>query len=578
MIGKAGKLAVIVIVLVSLDCVSSISNSAKLQSRWKNRKHNFGSGVVRASVTYDEGTKKFQFHGNNFPVSEKYAAHGEFEDMRYTFGWTFLTVDTDEGYADYIQAYAAGLAEGYLTQAITAQHWNNTIDGYCTPDASSAYCQRLKTYLDTNFNTFIRNSISLYAKTDPYWHQVELFLYQLSGLTDGLNNKTGTPRTDVDLFGYLMFQIDGDLEDLEVALNKPEKERKKILGSGSCSALIKLLPNNTDLYVAQDTWNNYGSMLRVIKRYLFKYHQLDAPNSPLIPGNEMLFSSYPGSLMSGDDFYLLGSNITSIETTIGNSNPDLIKYIQPMGTVLEGIRSQVANRLATDGLSWGKVFAKYNSGTYNNEWMIVDYNKFTPGQQKLNPGLLVVLEQIPNIVAYSDLTDVLAQQTYWASYNSPYYGEIFNASGAQALVDKYGDWFTYDKTPRAQIFKRDHTKVVDMKSMQALMRYNDYQHDELSKCNCTPPYSAENAISARSDLNPKSGTYPFSALGHRSHGGTDMKLVNYRMVHQFMIMAQSGPTHTNQPPFSWKTSDFADTVRHEGHPDVFDFEALTTNW
>jgi len=72
-----------------------------------------------------------------------------------------------------------------------------------------------------------------------------------------------------------MFQIDGDLEDLEVALNKPEKERKKILGSGSCSALIKLLPNNTDLYVAQDTWNNYGSMLRVIKRYLFKYHQLD---------------------------------------------------------------------------------------------------------------------------------------------------------------------------------------------------------------------------------------------------------------------------------------------------------------
>jgi len=86
MIGKAGKLAVIVIVLVSLDCVSSISNSAKLQSRWKNRKHNFGSGVVRASVTYDEGTKKFQFHGNNFPVSEKYAAHGEFEDMRYTFG------------------------------------------------------------------------------------------------------------------------------------------------------------------------------------------------------------------------------------------------------------------------------------------------------------------------------------------------------------------------------------------------------------------------------------------------------------------------------------------------------------
>ena len=46
----------------------------------------------------------------------------------------------------------------------------------------------------------------------------------------------------------------------------------------------------------------------------------------------------------------------------------------------------------------------------------------------------------------------------------------------------------------------------------------------MSKCNCTPLYSAENAISARSDLNPKSGSYPFGALGHRSHGGTDMKV------------------------------------------------------
>ena len=55
-------------------------------------------------------------------------------------------------------------------------------------------------------------------------------------------------------------------------------------------------------------------------------------------------------------------------------------------------------------------------------------------------------------------------------------------------------------------------------------RYNDFTHDPLSRCNCTPPYSGENAISARSDLNPASGTYPFGALGHRLHGGVDMKV------------------------------------------------------
>ena len=55
-------------------------------------------------------------------------------------------------------------------------------------------------------------------------------------------------------------------------------------------------------------------------------------------------------------------------------------------------------------------------------------------------------------------------------------------------------------------------------------RYNDYKHDPMSACNCTPPYSAENAISARCDLNPANGTYPFDSLGHRSHGGIDSKV------------------------------------------------------
>ena len=57
--------------------------------------------------------------------------------------------------------------------------------------------------------------------------------------------------------------------------------------------------------------------------------------------------------------------------------------------------------------------------------------------------------------------------------------------------------------------------------------YNNFQHDPLSRCNCTPPYSAENAISCRDDLNPANGTYAFGALGHRPHVGTDMKVFLY---------------------------------------------------
>lgn len=47
----------------------------------------------------------------------------------------------------------------------------------------------------------------------------------------------------------------------------------------------------------------------------------------------------------------------------------------------------------------------------------------------------------------------------------------FNASGLQALVAQYGDWFSYDKNPRAQIFQRNQSLVWDVDSMIRLMRW-----------------------------------------------------------------------------------------------------------
>jgi hypothetical protein len=55
--------------------------------------------------------------------------------------------------------------------------------------------------------------------------------------------------------------------------------------------------------------------------------------------------------------------------------------------------------------------------------------------------------------------------------------------------------------------------------------YNDFLHDPLSLCKtCDPQPNGENAISARSDLNPANGSYPFQALHQRSHGGIDVKV------------------------------------------------------
>ncbi len=51
--------------------------------------------------------------------------------------------------------------------------------------------------------------------------------------------------------------------------------------------------------------------------------------------------------------------------------------------------------------------------------MVLDYNKFTPGQPVV-PETLWVLEQLPGMVQMADLSLYLKQNGYWASYNIPY--------------------------------------------------------------------------------------------------------------------------------------------------------------
>lgn len=55
------------------------------------------------------------------------------------------------------------------------------------------------------------------------------------------------------------------------------------------------------------------------------------------------------------------------------------------------------------------------------------------------PELLYVIEQMPGYIRAQDQTDLLLREGYWASYNRPFYPEIFNISGHDKLVKKYGD-------------------------------------------------------------------------------------------------------------------------------------------
>jgi hypothetical protein len=73
-------------------------------------------------------------------------------------------------------------------------------------------------------------------------------------------------------------------------------------------------------------------MLRVQKRYIFPYKVLPHSNDT-VPGHAITFSSYPGTIQSGDDFYVTSAGLATLETTTGNSNHSLWQYVKPEGQV-----------------------------------------------------------------------------------------------------------------------------------------------------------------------------------------------------------------------------------------------------
>lgn len=75
-------------------------------------------------------------------------------------------------------------------------------------------------------------------------------------------------------------------------------------------------------------------MLRILKKYILPFRRTGASEpQDTNPGHTVSFSSYPGLLSSGDDYYILSSGLVTLETTIGNGNPALWKNVTATGEV-----------------------------------------------------------------------------------------------------------------------------------------------------------------------------------------------------------------------------------------------------
>jgi len=428
--------------------------------------------------------------------------------------------------------------------------WRSFSQGQNFPSA-------LLNFVKTNMK-WVRTQVTTSKEHIEYWQQVHLVLRQFDGLLQGYNEHAPKEEQFSEI-SFLLYQITWEIGDIYASLNLTNSKKSAgaypFMEDAHCSALIKPSEDGMELLSSHVTWTGFSNMLRVYKHYTTPF------NSASTKAITASFSSFPGNLPSGDDWYITSANLVIIETTNGVMNTSLYTKYTTTQTVPYWIRVIVANRMAETGREWLDFFGLYNSGTYNNQWMVVDYKLFTPGKP-LRPGTLYVGEQIPGYLVSEDVTHVVTSKGYWASYNIPYFPFVYDISGYPAYYKKYGNAYSYSECARAQIFRRDEHTVSNLDSLKMLMRYNEWQTDPLAL------KDACRGISARCDLNPP---WVVNSLnGYVAFGAIDCKVTDSTLVKKLESEAVSGPTWESQPPFAW-TNEWKN-VPHYGQPLLFAFQ------
>ena len=527
----------------------------------------YPGGRTRGSV-YFTAPSSFTFAPGVLDATA--AAWGASTDMLGTAsGFGQLTITTGGApLADAVQMYAAGFLEASLTAARISSHYVNVGAWIRSQFKGGAIPQKIVDFFTTQ-DAWARANVASNASS-PIWRATGLVTAQLDGLVAGYAAAaaaSGGALPALDVFAFQQMNAIGDFLDLIPALSLSEDSwdwanmtdaqlMDRVRKTTHCSALVKVNGDLTQLYFSHAAWFIYTGTTRIFKHYNFKL--ADAA----VAGTQMSFASYPAYLSSLDDFYSIwSSGLNMLETTNSVFNMSLYKLVVPQ-SLFAWQRVRNANLLAHTGPEWGATLAAYNSGTYNNQYDIVNVGIFAPGKA-LPDNILTIVEQIPGLVVYGDASQEL-ERGHFPSYNVPYFREIYDQSGYRQTIDSrraagepLGELsgLDYQLAPRAKIFRRDNGKAETFDGFLGVMRYNNYKSD---------PYSSSpwDAICSRGDLaGGPDGCYDAKA-------GT---AADWPLRRSWAI---NGPTTGDVPPggslppFSWAQYN---ATSHVGLPEVYDF-------
>jgi hypothetical protein len=206
-----------------------------------------------------------------------------------------------------------------------------------------------------------------------------------------------------------------------------------------------------------------------------------------------------------------------------------------------------------------------NSGTYNNDYYIIDVGKLRVGTRPAK-DLVWLVEQTPTQTQYrKDATTDLVRDGYLVSFNVPVWPEVYEMMNYSAHTND-PLFVDHENNPRGRIARREISRVKNFAEFMAFSRYNDYRNDELSLWNGVP--NPVIAIASRGDLN--GSTDPME-------GALDAKCVRASEVWtRLLIHAVNSPTTDHDLP-CFRFSEMPppnNTVAHDGLPDLWNFSFI----
>lgn len=451
-------------------------------------------------------------------------------------GWTGITI-TDRKQGDYAspeQALLAYTAAGYLEgrlAAVQARQTHSNVFQMATPSSivdwvntNDAFVQYLCSTSELPSNV-TRKFVAQLCRTRAQARGIYLGLKHAEAIENGGSGYVWTWNT------VLQYQLLAEYMDIATATNASfsflssssssgsaastttlEKLRQKRQQSQHCSALVKLLvteEKTRDVLFAHTTWSTFNLMIKAMRTIE-------------IGGRGITMSGLPCVLTSTDDYYTTTpAKLSVLETTLTMSSDIVTKYGDPY-SIPYFYRATIATTAADTAEEWASLFVTAVAPFYANSWMVVDHKKVaaSAGSASLPNNTLVVVEQIGRGADAStifDATSMLEKQSYVASYNLCMTEKCALLSGQKASEHLYGDFFSYERAPRAKIFAHDAPSITGIDDMKRVMRTNRYYQastndvaaalSAIPNCSgCIPAASPSVAVAARGDLSPQQQT------------------------------------------------------------------------